>query len=64
MMKLLLLLLCVAVVVGGQNLSEDEYKIELNLEAGKVELSLKALGPYDPNAVIRVSIKSYMETNA
>ena len=56
MMKLLLLL-CVAVVVGEkilEEISQKEHKIEFNLKAGKVSLNLKAAGVFNPDAVIRV----------
>ena len=56
MMKLLLLL-CVANVVGGEiSFEQNEFNIVLNLKAGKVSFHLKAEKPFDPKYVLSVSI--------
>ena len=57
MMKLLLLL-CVAVVGGDSALNVLEYRIELDLKAGKVSLHLTPYRKFDPEAVMKVSILS------
>ena len=55
MKVLLLFLVCVAVVVGGQDTLEDEYDLEFDIKAGNVQFHLVKQGIYSPDMVLKLN---------